>query len=201
MDPISAGAAFGFINSAFKFSEFAVRLYEVGSENEVFVRLIQRVRKDLEETERVLHVESVKRKLSSTPGKLPWVMSAIHSTKQALDDIGRWVERVRADKEGYGTVSFENRVRWVFNDHEKLVNRSMELATCHQTLSTVLAYLSPLEEASAAAADAAPPSYDDATHFDDFLSPRQRKRKTTAETTKAGVDGVEKSAGISSSGA
>jgi hypothetical protein len=175
-DPISVGAAFAFLNSAFKLSEFAVKLYGVESENGVFVRMIQRVRLDLEETERLISVPSVKNKLISTPGKLPWIKGKITSTKSALNEIGRWVERVRSDKEGYGSVSWENRVRWVFNDQDKLVNRRMELAACHQTLSTVLAYLTPLE-LTKAPIDAGPPQYDDATFFDDFLSPRQKKKK------------------------
>lgn len=176
VEPVSIGAVFTFLNSAFKLSEYAVKLYGVESENGVFVRMIQRVRLDLEETERLLCVPSVKKKLISTPGKLPWVKGTIISTKSALNEIGRWVERVRTDKEGYGSVSWETRVRWVFNDHDKLVNRTMELGTSHQALSTVLAYLAPLEQTEATV-EAAPPQYDDATFFDDFLSPRQKRRK------------------------
>lgn len=175
-DPVSASAAFAFLNSAFKLAEYAVKFSAVESDNGVFVRTIQRVRLDLEETERLLCVPSVKRKLISTPGKLQWIKGTITSAKSALNEIGRWVERVRADKEGYGSVSWENRVRWVFNDHDKLVTRSMELGTSHQALSTVLSYLAPLEQTETAV-DAAPPQYDDATFFDDFLSPRQKRRK------------------------
>jgi hypothetical protein len=175
-DPISISAVFSFLNSAFKLSEYAVKLYGVESENGVFVRMIQQVRLDLEETERLLCVPLVKKKLISTPGKLPWIKGTIISTKSALNEIGRWVERVRADKEGYGSVSLENRVRWVFSDHDKLVNRRMELGTSHQALSTLLAYLAPLEQAEATVEEALP-KYDDATFFDDFLSPRQKRRK------------------------
>ena len=175
-DPLSTAAVFAFINSAFKFSEYAVKLYSVDSENGVFVRMIQRIRLDLEETERLVHSPSVKSKLVATPGKLPWIKGVILSTKGALNEIGRWVERVRSDKEGYGSISWENRVRWVFNDNEKLVNRRMELGTCHQALSTVLAYLAPLEQA-ATTLTVEPPEYQDATFLDDLLSPRQRRRK------------------------
>jgi hypothetical protein len=182
-DPITAASAFAFLNTCFKLSEYAVKLYGVESENGVFVRMIQRVRLDLEETERLLSVPSVKTKLISIPGKLPWIKGVVVSTKSALNDIGRWVERVRAEKEGYGSVSFENRVRWVFSDQEKLLNRSVELRTSHQALSTVLAYLTPLEQTTPTLA-AEPPAYDDVTFFDDFLSPRQKKRK--AQSTDEG---------------
>jgi hypothetical protein len=175
-DPITAGAAFAFLNSAFKLAEFAVKINAVESENGVFVRMIQRVRLDLEETERLLCVPSVKKKLASTPGKLPWIQGSINSTKRTLNDIGRWVERVRSDKEGYGSISWENRVRWVFNDHDKLVTRRMELGTSHQTLSTVLSYLAPLEQTETAI-DEAPPQYEESNFSDDFLSPRQKRKK------------------------
>jgi hypothetical protein len=193
-DPITTATAFAFLNSCFKLSEYAVKLYGVESENGVFVRMIQRVRLDLEETERLLSVPSVKEKLISIPGKLPWIKGVVLSTKGALNEIGRWVERVRADKDGYGTVSFENRVRWVFNDQDKLVNRSMELRTSHQTLSTVLAYLAPIEQSTAVTATE-PPKYDEVTFFDDLLSPRQKRMKARYtdgddNKQKRGVEGI-----------
>jgi hypothetical protein len=175
-DPISVSAVFASLNSAFKLAEYAVKFCAVESENGVFVRMIQRVRLDLEETERLLYVPSVKKKLEGTPGKLPWIRGAINSAKSTLNDIGRWVERVRADKEGYGSISWENRVRWVFNDHDKLVTRRMELGTVHQALSTVLSYLAPLEQTETTV-DETLPQYDEATFFDDFLSPGQKRKK------------------------
>lgn len=175
-EPISTAAVFAFLNSCFKLAEYAVRVYGVESENGVFVRLIQRVRLDMEETERLLAVPSIKAKLLSTPEKLPWIKGSLYSTKAALNEIGRWVERVRAEKQGYGNISFETRVRWVFNDQEKLVTRSLELRTSHQTISTVLAYLTPLEQLENLA-PAEPPKYDDVEFVDDLLSPRQRRRK------------------------
>jgi hypothetical protein len=72
MDPLSAGM-FASIGSAFKFADVAVRIAEVGSENAVFVRTIYVVRSDLEEVERLLSLEPVRKKLAATPGKLPWI--------------------------------------------------------------------------------------------------------------------------------
>ena len=175
-EPVSTAAVFAFLNSCFKLAEYAVKLYGVESENGVFVRLIQRIRLDLEETERLLCVPSVKTKLISAPEKLPWIKGSVLSTKAALNEIGRWVERVRVERQGYGNVSFETRVRWVFNDQEKLVNRSMELRTSHQTLLTVLAYLAPIEQSTAVTATE-PPKYDEVTFFDDLLSPRQKRMR------------------------
>lgn len=178
-EPVSI---FAFLNSAVKFSEVALKLCAVGSENGVFVRLILRVRNDLQEVERLISTPSVKKKLISTPGKLPYIKNVVFSTKSALNEIGRWVERVRSDKEGHGSISFENRVRWVFNDHDKLTNRTLELSTSHQSLSNVLQYLMPLERDDGPQInndwEPSPPTYDDATYLDEImpLSSRQRRQ-------------------------
>jgi hypothetical protein len=181
-EPISTASVpasvFAFLNSCFNLAEYAEKIYSVESENGVFVRMILRNRQDLEETECLLSVPSIKARLLSTPQKSIWIRGAVVSTKAALNEIGRWVERVRSEKAGYGNVSFESRVRWVFKDQEKLVSRSMELRTSHQTLCTVLAYLSPLElERPTDVATAQPPIYDEVTFFDELLSTRQRRLK------------------------
>ncbi|KAH8678629.1 hypothetical protein BGZ60DRAFT_525376 [Tricladium varicosporioides] len=194
VEPVTA---FAFLNTAFKFSEYAVKLSNVGSENGVFVRLILRVRKDLEEVERLICTPSVKKRLINTPGKLPYIKDVLFSAKSALNDIGRWVERVRADKEGYGSISFENRVRWVFNDHDKLTNRTLELSTNHQSLSNVLQYLMPLErpDSPTIPENAPPPTYDDTTALDEILlSPRQRREirdKEARERKEKAVSGQQ----------
>jgi hypothetical protein len=169
MEPISASALFSGIGTAFKFAEYALRLAEVGSENEVFVRTIQVVRTDLHEAERLLHVQAVQRKLIGLPSKLSWIKSSIESTKRALYDIGKWVEQARVDQEATGSVKFATRVRWIFNDHEKLLNRKTELSVCHQQLSNVLNFLVPLEEIPVSTE---PPTYSDVSRFEDLLSPQ-----------------------------
>ena len=179
-EPISIGAIFASISSAFKFADLAIRVAEVGSENEVFVRTIRVVRDDLNEVERLLNADSVQRKVTSIPGKLPWVRSAIMNTKSALNEIGRWVERARSEQESTGNISFETRVRWVFNDHEKLMNRKTELSTCHQQLSNVLSYLIRLEDIPVTPEA---PDYVDTTFFDDILS--RHRRKTVWKETHA----------------
>lgn len=172
MEPISASVVFASIGSAYKFADLAIRLAEVGSENEVFVRTIHVVREDLNEVSRLLSIESIRGKLASIPGKLPWIRGAVTNTKTALNDIGKAIERVRVEKQATGSVKFETRVRWVFNDHEKILNRTSELTICHQQLSNVLSYLVRLEDIPVSAE---PPVYHDATYFDDLIT-RHRRR-------------------------
>ena len=173
MDFFSAGMAS--IGSAIRFADIAVRIAEVGSENLVFVRAIRVVRSDLEEVERLLSLELVQRKLTGTPGKLPWIKTAIHNSKCALNEIGKWVERARVEQETTGSIKFETRVRWVFNDHERLLNRKTELSTCHQQLSNVLGYLVRLEDMPT---DPVSFGYEDTTYFDDILSRHRRTSGT-----------------------
>ncbi|KAF2621825.1 hypothetical protein BU25DRAFT_415829 [Macroventuria anomochaeta] len=176
MEPFSASAVFASIGSAFKFADLAVRIAEVGSENEVFVRTIHVVREDLNEVNRLLSTESIQRKLASIPGKLPWIKGAVTNTKTALNDIGQAVERARAEKQATGSIRFETRVRWVFNDHEKIINRTSELSICHQQLSNVLGYLIRLEDVPDRVE---PPAYQDITYFDDVVT-RHRGRGALA---------------------
>jgi|TARA_R110002003_G_scaffold127_4_gene11890 hypothetical protein len=180
-EPFSLGAIFASVGSAFKFADLAIRVAEVGSENEVFVRTIRVVRDDLNEVERLLNTESVLRKITSIPGKLPWIKGAVINTKSALNEIGKWVEHARAEQESTGSIRFETRVRWVFNDHEKLLNRKTELSACHQQLSNVLSYLLRLEDIPATSE---PPEYIDSTFFDDVLS--RHKRKTVLPAPDGG---------------
>jgi len=169
-DPI-----FGFINVAFKLGELAVSIAGVGGENAVFVRMINRVRRDMDEAERLIRVPAVLAKLVATPEKLPWIKDVILSTKHALNDIGKWVDRARAEKLGLGSVTFETRIRWVFNDHQAVVARKEELAACHQSLSTALNILHMLEPTKPTD-DFEPPQYTDVTSLDELLSPRQRRK-------------------------
>lgn len=191
MIDLGAGSAFSAINSCFMLADFVIAVREVGSENEVFVRTIQRVRLDLEEIERLMRIPSVKLVLSKSPGQLEYIKHAIHTTKNALNEIGLYVERVRSDNDRDGEISFAHKVRWVLKDHGKLENRRSELAACHQALTTVLGTLHPIELAGGLAAtdsqsavqDVPPPVYDNSME-ESFLGPNQRRKRKS----KFGVD-------------
>ncbi|KAF1926302.1 uncharacterized protein M421DRAFT_7227 [Didymella exigua CBS 183.55] len=192
MDPFSAGV-FTSIGSAFKFADVAIRIAEVGSENAVFVRTICVVRSDLEEVERLLSEDTVQKKLTATPGKLPWIKTAIHNTRYALNEIGRWVERVRVEQESTGSIRFDTRVRWVFSDHEKLLSRKTELSTCHQQLSSILGYLVGLEVAPG---HPAPQEYEDTTQFEDVLARHRRTNRPKPPKADSGQKSIAVKKGV-----
>jgi hypothetical protein len=185
MDPFSV--VFAGISSAIKFADLAVRLAEVGSENEVFVRTIHVVREDLNEVSRLLSIESIQGKLASIPGKLPWIRGAVTNTKMALDDIGKAIERVRVEKQATRSIKFQTRVRWVFSDHEKILNRTSELFICHQQLSNILSYLVRLEDIPASVE---PPAYHYATYFDDIIT--RHRGRTTIKSPEQIIHGKSK---------
>ena len=189
MDPLSA-SLFTSIGSAFKFADVAVRVAEVGSENAVFVRTIQVVRSDLEEVERLLSQKSVQQKLALTYGKLHWIKTAIGNTRNALNEIGRWVERARVEQESTGSIRFDTRVRWVFSDHEKLLNRKIELSTCHQQLSNVLGYLIGLEVTQV---HTNPRLSVDASYVDDIVARHRRTRSPQAQAQTQTLDNTTNS--------
>ncbi|KAF2012199.1 hypothetical protein BU24DRAFT_495261 [Aaosphaeria arxii CBS 175.79] len=174
MEPSTMGMIpFAGINSCFKLAGFAYHLSEVGPESQVFVRLIHIVRIDLQETERLLSVPAVKRRVGKTPGKIPWIMNALQNNRISLNEIGRWVEDARVDHLSKGKLDFGTRVRWVLEDHDKVMKRQVELAACHQQLSNVLAYLIPLEDDLAGAALL--PAIGENLPYDVVVAPRQRR--------------------------
>jgi len=160
---IGLGAGLGAVGGAYKFAEFVIRLkklHDVASENAVFARITDRVRSDLEETERLLSVPPVKNAMRrASPEKLKWIQATVRDLSLALEGMGQYTRRVQADVESRGWFgrwwrpSLWHRVRWVLDEREKLVNRRMELAAAHQSLIAVLSYLEPLEQGGGRPAD------------------------------------------------
>jgi hypothetical protein len=175
-EPLSTAVIFAFLNSCFRFAEYAVKLYGVESENGIFVNLIQQVQHDLEETERLLSIPDITKKIKNTPDKWCWIQKSIAAAKASLIEIGKCVEPVRGEQEAYGSATFKTKVKWIFKDHDKLVTRSRHLNSVHLSLQTVLGFLTPLEDSipqSPARATDELPTYAEAT----YLSPWRRLRR------------------------
>lgn len=126
-------SAFSAINTTFRLAEFCLVLKEVESENLVFLKLIARVRKDLDEAFRERRAKEAALK-SLLPGKIDWIDGAILDVRSALNDIGSLIERPRVDVEGGKSVTLKHRFEWVLMNHQKFLSRQLLLATCHQSL-------------------------------------------------------------------
>lgn len=195
----TARTAFSAINSAFLLVDFTISAKEVGSENEVFVRTIQRVRYDLEETERLLRIPSVKQVFSSAPKQLEYISNVLYTTRNALNEIGLFVERVRSDQERDGEISFSHKLFWVLKDHGKLEHRLAELAASHMALTTILNTLHPLELAAGRQSikshfvlQSPPPSTYDASAVEDaFMGPNQRRKRNSKPGIRVTISQVE----------
>jgi hypothetical protein len=141
----SAAAALG---GAYKLGEFmykAKRLRDVGPSNAVYVRIIGRVRSDLDEVKRLLSVREVHDALESNPEKSKWVYGCMRDVRGALENITPHTERVGSDIEEGRRVGVRHRVYWLLSEKEKLENREKEVAVAHASLTEVLGYLTGLE--------------------------------------------------------
>lgn len=145
---LTLGAAAGAIGGAYKLSEFllkAKRIRDVGPSNAVYVRIIGRVRADLDEVKRLLSVREVHDALESNPEKSKWVYGAMRDVRGALENISPHTERVAGDVEEGRRIGIRHRVYWLVSEKEKLENREKELNIAHASLSEVLGFLTALE--------------------------------------------------------
>ncbi|KAJ4363065.1 hypothetical protein N0V83_010185 [Neocucurbitaria cava] len=145
---LTIGAAATAIGGAYKLGEFmykAKRIRDVGPSNAVYVRIIGRVRSDLDEVRRLLSVREVHDALESNPEKSKWVYGAMRDVRGALENITPHTERVAGDVEDGRRVGIRHRVYWLLSEKEKLENREKELNIAHASLSEVLGYLTALE--------------------------------------------------------
>ena len=142
------GTAAAALGGAYKLSEFlyrAKRLHDVGPSNAVYVRIIGRVRSDLDEVRRLLSVREVHDALESNPSKSKWVYGCMRDVRGALENITPHTERVGGDIEEGRRVGVRHRVYWLLSEKEKLENREKELAIAHASLTEVIGFLSGLE--------------------------------------------------------
>ena len=147
---IGVGTAAAALGGAYKFGEFlykAKRLRDVGPANAVYVRVINRVRLDLDEVKRLLTVPDVKKALEANPPKAKWVYGAMRDVRGALENITPHTERVGSDVEDGRRVGIRHRLYWLLSEKEKLENREKELVVAHSTLNEVIGYLTALEPA------------------------------------------------------
>ncbi|KAL6703879.1 hypothetical protein ACN47E_009013 [Coniothyrium glycines] len=145
---LTLGAAAGAIGGAYKLGEFlykAKRVRDVGPANAVYVRIIGRVRADLDEVKRLLSVREVHDALESNPDKSRWVYGAMRDVRGALENITPHTERVAGDIEGGHRVGVRHRLYWLLSEKEKLENREKELNIAHASLAEVLGFLTGLE--------------------------------------------------------
>lgn len=145
---ITIGAAATAIGGAYKLGEFmfkAKKVRDVGPANAVYVRIIGRVRSDLDEVRRLLSVREVHDALESNPEKSRWVYGCMRDVRGALENITPHTERVAGDVAEGRRIGIRHRLYWLLSEQEKLANREKELVVAHSSLNEVLGYLTGLE--------------------------------------------------------
>lgn len=145
---LSAGAILSVVAAGYKSAEFLVhakRLTEVGHENALYVRIMERVRLDLAETDRLLKLPEVKHAMRNAPEKLGWIKRTITALKESLTEMDKYVYRVAGDKSRGKWIGWTHRFRWVLDDSEKAARCRGEVGICHEGLLEVLSLLSSFE--------------------------------------------------------
>ena len=178
---------FSAINVCFKFVDFCMKVKDVSLENQVFVRIISRVRDDREEAFRLMRKPVVQRHFEIDPDSRKYVEGTILALNKALQSIGKFVESVRLDEERNGTISLGNRFEWVLRHQAKLGTRQLELDTCHKSLLQAMETMRMMER------DPLPPSYIAATNpgddnedgDDDIPVPPHRRLQLRKESQEA----------------
>lgn len=144
VEPISALTAIG---TTFKFAEFCLKYIQVDSDNHVFLALITRVRRDLDEAHRERREKEEIFK-SQPRGKRAWIDGTILDTQSALHSIGILIESARIDLEQDGTVNMKHRFEWVLGNYQKFISRQIGLATCHRSLIEAINVMHNLQAAT-----------------------------------------------------
>ncbi|KAJ4293690.1 hypothetical protein N0V90_008974 [Kalmusia sp. IMI 367209] len=123
------------LSTVFDFAEWASAQGKVSSENEVFVNLLQRVRRDVTEASRLYtSSHAVKDYLEAWPDKKTWIETILHDIQRALNDIGLFMETVRVSGDDGGAVGLRRKFDWVMSHHKKLMSKQQYLMLCHQSL-------------------------------------------------------------------
>ncbi|KAL8953630.1 MAG: hypothetical protein Q9222_000516 [Ikaeria aurantiellina] len=150
-DPFSA------IGTTIKLAEFCLRLKEVSLENRVFLTLIARVRKDVEEALRERQEKALL--LESMPEKRAWIDDAILDAQKELNSIGRLVEDARIDTQQGKPVTLKHRFEWVLTNHQKFTTEERALATFHQSLLAAMNVMHNLTAPARQVLTISPPTY------------------------------------------
>jgi hypothetical protein len=145
---LSLGAVASAAAGGYKIAEFLVhakKLKEVTSENKVFVRLVERVQLDLAEVDRLLKLPAIKHSLRRNPRKVAWIKNTVTAMDMALEQLAQYSGTVAKDTLGGRHAGLWTRMKWVLDEHEKLVHRQMEVNLSHQGIVAVLQFLGGLE--------------------------------------------------------
>jgi hypothetical protein len=145
---LSAGAILSVVAGGYKAAEFLIhakRLTEVSHENALYVRIMERIRLDLAECDRLLKLPEVKHAMANARDKLGWIQRTITAMKESIKEMNKYVYRVAGDVDKGGWIGVKNRFRWVLDDSEKAARCRGEVGICHEGLLEVLSLLSSFE--------------------------------------------------------
>ena len=143
---LSLGGVAAAVGATWKVTEAVVkarRLFQVRSENAVFVRLIDRVRVDLAELERLMALKEVKEALRHNKPKVLWIQEKVQDVNYAIGQMHKYTRKVA----GAGWwLGLKTRLWWILDEYHKLLHREMELASAREGVLAAIEYLNQFEE-------------------------------------------------------
>jgi hypothetical protein len=116
-------------------------LSEADAENAAFHRIIESIRHDLAETERLLALESVRRSLISTPEKLPYIRRVVINTRIALENVDKWSERMNTNRHEDTNISFDTGRRYLITGDAAFAAKVDRLSISMPPISTTFSSL------------------------------------------------------------
>ncbi|KAF2649167.1 hypothetical protein K491DRAFT_213699 [Lophiostoma macrostomum CBS 122681] len=129
---------FSSLSTVFHFADFVSSLNGVPSEKQTLVRIIQRVRNDVNRASRLRSSPLVLDFCEGWPEEQLWIDGILLDVQVALNDIGAYVESVRGSSDEGGTVKMKQKFEWVLGHQDKLRTKQEALSTCHQSLQSAI---------------------------------------------------------------
>jgi hypothetical protein len=146
------GPAAGGAGAAIKIIEFSFRLNNVANETSDFVNIVAAIETDLNEAIRLRNVHCY----SLDTHSLSRIDTVIDNTKSAISGVATLVEDPRVDVRERGRVGMGNKLTWAFRDSQEMKTKQAYLATCHQSL---LSIITELKGQGGGERSVAPPAY------------------------------------------
>lgn len=131
------------IPTVFRFADFVSKLDDVSEEVQVFAKLIQRVRQDVDRATQLRTSPRVMERCRSCPDERSYIDDVIVDVQYSLDSIGAYVDNARVSVPGAegGTVSLKHKFEWVLRHHHNLIPRQVALIASHHSLTTAISMM------------------------------------------------------------
>jgi hypothetical protein len=135
------------MSTVFHFADFVSKLDDVSDEVQVFAKLIQRVRQDVDKASQLRKAPKVMQRCKSCPDEQSYIDDILLDVQCSLDSIGAYLDnaRVHAPEAEGGTVLLRHKFEWVLRHQHNLISRQVALVASHHSLTTAISMMLMIE--------------------------------------------------------